>query len=150
MDEMRAPAQDAAEVGAALRLIVGRIARKARAAKNAVGDLALSESSVLARLDQDGPDSPGSLAEQEGVRPQAMAATLAALEERGLVSRGPDATDGRRAVVAITDAGRKMVADRRSVSVQRMAAAIEEEFTPAERRELLAMLTLLDRLAERL
>jgi DNA-binding MarR family transcriptional regulator len=131
-------------------LVVGRIARKVRAAKNAVGDLALSESSVLARLDRDGPHSPGSLAEREGVRPQAMATTLAALEERGLVSRGRDATDGRRAVMAITDAGHKMAADRRSVSVQRVAAAIEEEFTSAERRELLALLTLLDRLAERL
>jgi DNA-binding MarR family transcriptional regulator len=79
-----------------------------------------------------------------------MATTLAALEERGLVSRGPDATDRRRAVMTITDAGRKLVADRRSVSVQRVGAAIEEEFTPAERRKLLAMLTLLDRLAERL
>ncbi|HEX4704946.1 MAG TPA: MarR family transcriptional regulator [Pseudonocardiaceae bacterium] len=151
MDEMSQPAQDAAEVAAALRLAVSRIARKVRAAKNTVvGDLALSESSVLARLDRDGPDSPGSLAEQEGVRPQAMAATLAALQERGLVSRGPDATDGRRAVMAITDAGRTMAADRRSVSVRRLAAAIEAEFTPAERRELRAMLTLLDRLVERL
>jgi DNA-binding MarR family transcriptional regulator len=150
MNEMRPPAEDAAEVAAALQLIVGRIARKVRAAKNAVGDLALSESSVLARLDRDGPGSPGSLAEQEGVRPQAMATTLAALEERGLVSRGPDATDGRRAVMAITDAGRKMAADRRSASVQRVAAAIEQEFTPTERRELLELLALLDRLAKRL
>jgi DNA-binding MarR family transcriptional regulator len=150
MNEMRPPAEDAAEAAAVLQLIVGRIARKVRAAKNAVGDLALSESSVLARLDRDGPGSPGSLAEQEGVRPQAMATTLAALEERGLVSRRPDATDGRRAVVEITDAGRKMAADRRSASVQRVAAAIEQEFTPAERRELLAMLAMLDRLAKRL
>ncbi|WP_438289737.1 hypothetical protein [Streptomyces sp. HUAS TT7] len=53
-------------------------------------------------------------------------------------------------MITVTDAGRKMTADRRSVSVQRMAAAIDEEFTPAERRELLAMLALLDRLGERL
>ncbi|MFI6470290.1 MarR family transcriptional regulator [Streptomyces sp. NPDC050516] len=150
MDGMTPPAEDAAELAAALRLSVGRIARKVRAAKSVVGDLALSEASVLARLDSYGPDSPGALAELEGVRPQAMATTLAALEERGLVSRGRHANDRRRAVITVTDAGRKMTADRRSVSVQRMAAAIDEEFTPAERRELLTLLALLDRLGERL
>lgn len=140
------PAEDAA----ALRLIVGRIARKLRAAKNVVGGLALSESSVLARLESDGPASPSALAEQEGVRPQAMAVTLAALEERGLVSREPHAADRRRAVIAMTAAGRKMAADRRSVSGQRLATAIEEEFSQAERRELQQLMTLLDRLSERL
>lgn len=150
MDETPTPEDDAAEIAAEVRLIMGRMVRKIRQAKNALGDVTLSESSVLARLDRDGPDSPGSLAALEGVRPQAMATTLAALEERGLVSRRPDPDDGRRAVMTVTSAGRKVVADRRSASVQRLAAALEEGFTPAERRELAAVLPLLDRLAERL
>jgi DNA-binding MarR family transcriptional regulator len=149
MNEVAPVAVDAAEMGAALRLVVGRIVRKVRQAKSAVGDLTLSEASVLARLERDGPDSPGSLAGLEGVRPQAMAATLAALEERGLVSRRPDPGDGRRAVMTVTDAGRAVIADRRSVSVRRLAAAIEA-FTPDERQRLAEALPLLDRLAERL
>lgn len=149
MEEIRLPADVAAEVGAGLRLAVGRIARRVRQA-HAVGDVTLSEVSVLARLDGDGADSPGSLAELERVRPQAMATILAALEERGLVSRRQDAADGRRAVMTVTDAGRKVLADRRSESVRRLAVVLEEEFTPAERQELLAVLPLLDRLAERL
>jgi DNA-binding MarR family transcriptional regulator len=149
MDETTAPADDAAELGAALRLAVGRIARRVRQS-HSVGDLTHSEISVLARLDRDGPAYPGSLAELERIRPQAMATTLAALEERALVSRRPDATDGRRAVVTITDTGRQMLTDRRSESVQLLAAAIEAEFDPAERRRLQAALPLLDRLAERL
>ncbi|MFD3453195.1 MarR family winged helix-turn-helix transcriptional regulator [Streptomyces sp. NPDC058691] len=150
MDETTpASADDPTEVGAALRLAVGRIARRLRQA-HAVGDVTLSEVSVLARLDREGPDSPGSLAELERVRPQAMATTLAGLEERGLVSRRPDAADGRRAVVTVTDAGRKVLADRRSESVQRLGAVIQEEFTDDERRRLLAVLPLLDRLSERL
>ena len=133
----------------ALRLAVGRIARRSRQV-HAVGDVTLSEVSVLARLDRDGPDSPGSLAEFERVRPQAMAATLAGLEERGLVSRSPDAADGRRVVMTVTDAGRKMLADRRSEIVRRMAAVLEADFTPEERRVLVAALPLLDRIAERM
>lgn len=149
MDETTPAADDPTEVGAALRLAVGRIARRLRQA-HAVGDVTLSEVSVLARLDGEGPDSPGSLAESERVRPQAMATTLAGLEERGLVSRRPDAADGRRAVVTVTDAGRKVLADRRSESVQRLGAIIRTEFTDDERHRLLAVLPLLDRLSERL
>jgi DNA-binding MarR family transcriptional regulator len=115
-----------------------------------VGDVTLSEVSVLARLSRDGADSPGSLAELERVRPQAMASTLATLEERALVRRRQDAADGRRAVMTVTDAGRKVLNDRRSESVQRLTVVLDEDFTPAERRKLLAVLPLLDRLAERL
>lgn len=149
MEAIRSPADGSAGAAGALGLVVGRIARRLRQA-HTVGDVTLSEVSVLARLNRDGADSPGSLAELERVRPQAMASTLATLEERGLVSRRQDAADGRRAVMTVTDAGREMLADRRSESVRRLTTVVEEEFTPAERRRLLAVLPLLDRLAERL
>ncbi len=144
------PVDDPDEVGAALRLVMGRIVRKLRQGKVDVGDVSLTEGSVLARLDRDGPDSPSSLAASEGARPQAMAATLAALEERGLVSRTPDPEDRRRAVLAVTEAGRKVVADRRSVSMRRLIDTLAREFTPEERATLHAVLPLLDRLAERM
>ncbi|MBS2551912.1 MarR family transcriptional regulator [Catenulispora sp. NL8] len=149
MDEIIRHAPDAEELAAELQLVVGRISRSVRHA-HAVGNVALSELSVLSRLDREGPDSPSSLAESERVRPQAMAATLANLEQRGLVSRRQHAGDGRRVVIAVTDAGRALLADRRSESVQRIAAALDTEFTPAERHAMLAVLPLLDRLAERL
>lgn len=149
MDAKALEAGDPSEVGAALRLSVGRIARRLRQA-HAVGDVTLSEVSVIARLDRDGPDSPGSLAELERVRPQAMATTLAGLEERGLVSRRPDASDRRRVVMTVTEAGRKVLADRRSESVQRLGAVLGGQFTAEERRRLVEVLPLLDRLAERL
>jgi DNA-binding MarR family transcriptional regulator len=79
-----------------------------------------------------------------------MATTLAAMEERGLVSRRPDPADGRRAVLTISDEGRRLMAERRSESVRSLAAVLERDFTPTERAELLAVLPLLDRLAERL
>ncbi|WP_406272858.1 MarR family transcriptional regulator [Actinacidiphila glaucinigra] len=149
MDAKALEAGEPIEVGAALRLSVGRIARRLRQA-HAVGDVTLSEVSVIARLDRDGPDSPGSLAELERVRPQAMATTLAGLEERGLVSRRPDAHDRRRVVMTVTEAGLKVLADRRSESVQRLAAVLGGQFTAEERRQLVDALPLLDRLAEKL
>jgi DNA-binding MarR family transcriptional regulator len=149
MQQIRPSGDDAAELAAALVLAVGRIARRVRQA-HSVGDVTLSEVSVLARLNRDGADSPGSLAELERVRPQAMASTLATLEERALVRRRQDASDGRRVLMRVTDAGRKVLADRRSESVRRLTSVLEEEFTPGEQRRLLAVLPLLDRLAERL
>lgn len=140
---------DAAQAGAALRLAVARIARRLRQT-HAVGDITLSEVSVLSRLSRDGAESPGVLAELERVRPQAMASTLAALEERGLVRRQPDSADGRRAVMTVTQAGRQVLVDRRSESIQRLTTVLEEDFTPAERRDLIALLPLLEKLAERL
>ncbi|MEU1410847.1 MarR family transcriptional regulator [Streptomyces sp. NPDC005731] len=139
---------DTAELASRLRLAVGRMTRRLRQA-HAVGDVSLSGVSVLARLAADGPDSPGSLAELERVRPQAMASTLAVLEQRRLVGRTPDATDGRRAIVAITEEGRAMLAERRSESVHRLSTALDE-FTAQERETLAAALPLLDRLAEQL
>ncbi|MEU6508442.1 MarR family transcriptional regulator [Streptomyces sp. NPDC046942] len=139
---------DTVALAAGLRLAMGRIVRRLRQA-HAVGDVSLSEVSVLARLARGGPDSPGSLAELERVRPQAMASTLAGLEQRGLVSRAPDAADGRRAIVSLTDQGRTMLEQRRSESVSRLAHALDE-CTPRERQALQDVLPLLDRLAERL
>lgn len=145
---MKQDSVEGAELGAALRLAVGRITRRLRQA-HTVGEISLSGVSVLARL-AEGADSPGSLAELEHVRPQAMAATLAALEERGLVARGQDAFDGRRAVMTITERGRALLRERRSESEQLLAEVLDAEFSPAERRRLAAVLPLLDRLAERL
>ena len=142
------PPHDTAALAAGLRLAMGRIVRRLRQA-HAVGDVSLSGVSVLARLARTGPESPGSLAELERVRPQAMAGTLARLEERRLVSRTPDPADGRRAIVSITEDGRTVLEQRRTESVSRLTHALDE-FTPQERRALHDALPLLDRLAERL
>ncbi|WP_432028950.1 MarR family winged helix-turn-helix transcriptional regulator [Streptomyces sp. 1222.5] len=139
---------DTTALAGELRLAMGRIVRRLRQA-HAVGDVSLSGVSVLARLARTGPDSPGSLADLERVRPQAMAGTLAGLEQRGLVSRAPDAADGRRAIVSLTEEGRAVLEQRRSESVARLARALDE-VTPPERQALRDALPLLDRLAERL
>jgi hypothetical protein len=52
--------------------------------------------------------------------------------------------------MTITEAGRGVVLARRSESVQRLSEVLDAEFTSAERRRMLAMVALLDRLAERL
>jgi DNA-binding MarR family transcriptional regulator len=137
------------QAGTDMRVALGRVVRRLRQG-HVVGEATLSEVSVLSRLDRDGPTTPGCLAELDRVRPQAMGVTLAGLTERGLVARSPDAADGRRVLMSITPAGRRLMTDRRSRSSLAVAQALTDGFTADERRRLVDAIPLLERLADRL
>jgi DNA-binding MarR family transcriptional regulator len=132
--------------GTDLRVALGRVVRRLRQG-HVVGELTQSESSVLSRLDREGPATPGCLADLERVKPQAMGVTLAGLVDRDLVAREPDPSDGRKVLMSVTEAGRKLITDRRSRTNERFAAALTQ-FSPAERRRLLDAIPLFERLAE--
>ena len=142
-----ATAVDVLRVGSDLQVALARVVRRLRQG-HVPGDLTLSEASVLSRLDRAGPATPGELATEERVKPQAMCTTLGALERRGLVGRTGDPSDGRRVLMSATPAGRRLLVDRRSAKAERMAAALATGFTEAERRRLAEVTPLLDRLAD--
>ena len=125
---------DVEQVAAALRLSIGLLRRRLRQAP-VPGELTMPESSALARLDRGGPATASALARQEQISPQSMGATLAALAARGLVERRPDPQDGRRAVMSVTEAGRRLLHSRRSARTQQLARALSDGFTPAELRD---------------
>jgi DNA-binding MarR family transcriptional regulator len=62
----------------------------------------------------------------------------------------PDPDDGRRVSMSVTDAGRRLLYDRRSASTQRMTRALAEGLSPDERRRLVEVIPLLERLADHL
>ncbi len=130
-----------------LRIEIGRIARRLRQLYGS-GEATFSEVSVLSRLERAGRATPSALAVGESVRPQAMGATLGALEQRGLIARDPDPTDGRRVFISLTDAGRLALADQGRAVTECLARALQEELNPAEQRQLMATLPLLARIAE--
>ncbi|HEX5118173.1 MAG TPA: MarR family transcriptional regulator [Pseudonocardiaceae bacterium] len=140
---------DLLRAGCDLRVVLGRIVRRLRQ-HHAPGELTLSEVSVLSRLDRYGPATPGALADDERVRPQAMGATLAVLEQRALVNRAADPHDGRRALMSVNADGRRLLVDRRSANSQRMATALTEGFSREEQRQLIAVIPLLERMADTL
>ena len=90
----------------------------------------------------DGPASQADLGRRTGIHFSDVVAALNELTEAGYVERRPDPADRRRNVVTITAAGR-----RRVTELAARAAAIQEELlaplTPAERTELVRLLTLL-------
>jgi DNA-binding MarR family transcriptional regulator len=137
---------DVTEVATALRLAIGQFLRRFRQLP-ADGDLTVSESSVLSRLDKGGPATASALAVAEQISAQSLGATVAALEQRGLVTRASDPDDGRRIVVTVSPAGRALLRDRRDTRTAQLAAALEQ-FTSAERNRLAAVVPLIERLAE--
>jgi DNA-binding MarR family transcriptional regulator len=137
---------DVEQVAAALLLSIGLLRRQLRQAP-VTGELTLPESAALTRLDRGGPATASALARLEQISPQSMGATLGALEVRGLIERRADPQDGRRAVMSVTEAGRQVLHSKRSARAQQLARALSAGFTPAELRELLAAVPLLERLA---
>lgn len=109
---------------------IGLLVRRARAAAASHG-LSLTESAVMARLARDGPATTADLARAEGMKPQSMGTTIAALEEMGMVERRPHPTDGRQVNIALTAKGaavRKSAKDaKRTWLVQAITQLDEQE-----------------------
>ena len=141
---MAAPADDVTPLASDLRVVLGRMIRRLRAEHR----FPMTQGAVLGRLDREGEQSIGALAHAEKVRPQSMSQTLSDLEAEGLVVRQPDATDGRRTLVALTDRGRTALEEDRAVRVGWLAGALAEGFTAEERAVLAQAVVLLDRLSE--
>jgi DNA-binding MarR family transcriptional regulator len=112
------------------------------------GDYTWSQTSVLIRLERDGPATVSALARAEGVRQQSMGATISALEEAGLVKGSPDPADGRRTILSLTDACREMLKANRAAKEDWLFRAIQTKLSPAEQEELATALELLKRLAD--
>jgi DNA-binding MarR family transcriptional regulator len=107
-----------------------------------------AELSVLGLLHRRGPTSAGELAWAERVQPQSLTRTLAALEERGEVSRRPDPADRRRSVLSITQAGYEVLLADVAQRDSWLAMAMAEQLSPAETQLLMMAGELMERLAE--
>jgi DNA-binding MarR family transcriptional regulator len=110
--------------------------------------LSLSESAVLARLAREGPTTTADLARGEGVKPQSMGATVASLEEMGLVERKPHATDGRQLNVELTAKGLAVRESTRAAKRTWLAQAVSE-LNEDERETLFRAGEIIRRLAEK-
>ncbi|MEV0981411.1 MarR family transcriptional regulator [Streptomyces sp. NPDC049915] len=137
----------AARAAQELRVLIGRLRRRVR---EVAGDDALTPSQVsaLTLVGKHGAATASALASAEGVRPQSMAATLAALEQHGLIRRSPDPADGRRQLVTLTEAGQDRIAGDRQAREEWLARALQDRYTEAERRTVLEALALLERLSQ--
>lgn len=138
---------DPARAARDLRVLVGRLRRRLREVDD-VQELTASQLAVLGRLDRDGAASTSDLAKVERVRPQSMAATVAVLEDRGLVARRPDPDDGRRQLLELTPAADEAVRGSRRARDEWLEQALRERFSEAELATVVEALGLLERLSD--
>ncbi|MEV6234168.1 MarR family transcriptional regulator [Saccharopolyspora shandongensis] len=130
-----------------LRLAVVRLNRRLRAQSND-SKITLSQLSALSCLHKAGALTPGELAAREGVQPPSMTRVISALEDAGLVARRAHPTDGRQAIVELTEAGQARIDEEVSIRerwLDQQLADLSEE----DRRVLCQAAEIIDRLAGR-
>lgn len=135
---------DAASVASDLLAACGQLIRRLRTESNRL-ELTWSQIAVLSRL-EGGAMSTADLARAEAVKPQSMGATLAVLEDDGLVERAPHPTDGRQFLFGLTAQGAEA---RRRTHAQKHAwlTGAVGRLTAREQAELIAAAEVIHRLA---
>src|ERR1700728_1160327 len=125
---------------------IGLLVRRVRA-EAASHELSLTEAAVMARLAKDGPATTADLARSEGMKPQSMGTTIAALEEIGMVERKRHPTDGRQVNIQLTAKGtavRNSAKDAKRTWLARAIAQLDDQ----ERETLFRAGEIIKRLAE--
>jgi DNA-binding MarR family transcriptional regulator len=134
---------DSAELAEDLRSAIGRLVRTVRE----VDTLASGEAAVLGLVDREGPQTTAAVAQRRGVRHQSVAKSVKELVAEGLLSTEAHPTDGRKLLLHLTPAGRDRLDDERRSRADKLAVAIDEDLTAAERQDLERCVALLSRLA---
>ncbi|MFE3195664.1 MarR family winged helix-turn-helix transcriptional regulator [Nocardia sp. NPDC059240] len=142
---MTGSTSDNEKIAEELQTVVSGLVRRMRAVSPS-RDVSPSQVSILKRLDRDGPATVADLARADRIRHQSVATAVAALVERGLLSRTADEHDLRRKLLTITETGRTLLSERRDAGHGHIAELIGERLNGEERRQLSDSLPLLHRL----
>ncbi|MGN6795726.1 MAG: MarR family winged helix-turn-helix transcriptional regulator [Streptosporangiaceae bacterium] len=89
-------------------------------------DLSLTAVAALGSVDRSGPQRITTMAVAQGVSQPSMTQLVQRLEQRGLVTRTSDPSDGRVALVSLTDEGRAALAARRLRNARRVAELLAD------------------------
>ena len=92
---------------AKLRLAIVRTARRMR--QEAGADISPTLLAALGTIDRHGPITPSELADVERIQRPTATRIATALEERGLILRASDPTDGRASLLSVSTEGRALL-----------------------------------------
>ena len=134
-----------ADLAVRLRLAIARTARRLR--QEAGAELSPSQTAALATIDRHGPLTPSELAVRERIQRPTVTRIVARLEEGGLVQRARDPQDGRSSLVALTPAGRELLARGRTRKDAYLARRLRD-LDAEERATLQRAAAILERLLE--
>jgi DNA-binding MarR family transcriptional regulator len=118
----------------AIRRIVRTLRESARGAEKDVG-VSGAQLFVLHRLRDGGPLTINELADATATHQSSVSVVVGRLVERGLVSRGVSRADRRRREVALTAAGRRLIARAPGAAQERLVAGLVA-MPPGQRQQL--------------
>src|ERR1700742_2852286 len=121
-------AASALEVAGQLRIVAIAIVRRLRSTASP-GQLSWSQEAALLRLETGGPQTISQLARAEGTRSQSMGAIVASLQAQGLADRTADSSDGRQSIIAVSDAGRRALAEARTEKQDWLATLMADQLS---------------------
>ena len=130
------------ETGTHIRLVLGRAAKAIeRVDRDSIADAGLnfSDFSIMEALLHKGPMPINTIGEKVLLTSGSMTAAANRLEEKGLITRIQDPSDGRCFYLHLTKSGRRLIADlfdRHSQNLEKIAAVLNSE----ERSELVRLL----------
>ena len=133
------------ELAGRLRVAVGLLVRRLR--QRDPGHLSPAQLSALVTVEAAGPIRNGDLAARENVAAPTMTRMVGAMEEAGLVNRGPDPSDARGSLVSLAPGGaaalRALRRERNNLLIEKLAA-----LSPEQRAALEAALPALEALRD--
>src|SRR6476620_7879183 len=124
-----------------------RLARRLRRERSSTDDMSLTQLATLSTLELHGEMTLKELAAHERVQPPSMTKTVAFLEEKGLVTRTPDPTDGRQVLVALTKSASTLLKEDRKRRDAWLAQRLRD-LSPEEIDTLRAAAPILERLRQ--
>lgn len=107
-----------------------------------------SQITTLGRIAREGSTTVSVLAAAEHVRPQSMAETVALLRRDGLIATTPDPSDGRKTLLAVTDAGRDLIESIPAIRETWLEGAVDRNLSATERQTLAQAAQIMERLAD--
>src|SRR5664279_2481745 len=135
----------AVEEATGLGVAIVRIQRQLRARSGS--DMTPSQSSALARIEQDGPLRLGALAELEGTTAATMSRVIDSLADRSLIERVPDPVDGRASLVRLSPEGGALLHGLRAGYTEALRGALAQ-LSAGERRVVRQSIPVLARLSD--
>jgi DNA-binding MarR family transcriptional regulator len=130
-----------------LRAVFGKLKRKLREQTGEM-DLSPSQVAVLLQLEKDGPVAIANLARAAGIRHQSMSATVASLQEAGLVLSSPDPNDKRQTLVSLSRKCQMLLKESYSAMHDWLTLTIQNKLSAREQEKLAAAVALMAKLVE--
>ena len=139
---------DIIELSSLLRESVSGLHKRLRKQMNSVNVYSMTEIETIAHLARNTSLLPTELASLTRITTQSMSQILKKFEDAGIVARTPSKEDKRKVYISITTAGKRIVEQARYDKDEWLKKAIEQSLTEKEKKLLVKVLPLLNKLME--